>query len=76
MGALRALQGAISKAEAMGVPQCIAVVDPGGHLLAFARMDGAKTLSIDSATAKAVTAAPSSKILDQFGIGHHLFKRW
>jgi glc operon protein GlcG len=58
-GAIRLLQAAIAKAEAMGVPQCIAVVDDGGHLLAFARMDGAKFLSIDSSTRKAVTAANS-----------------
>ncbi|MGH7263567.1 MAG: GlcG/HbpS family heme-binding protein [Candidatus Rokuibacteriota bacterium] len=55
-GALRILEAAIAKADAMGVPQCIAVVDDGGHLLAFARMDGAKFLSIDSALRKAITA--------------------
>src|SRR5204863_110492 len=58
-GAIRLVQAAIAKAEAMGVPQCIAVVDDGGHLLAFGRMDGAKFLSIDSSTRKAVTAASS-----------------
>jgi glc operon protein GlcG len=40
-----------------GVPKCIAIVDPGGHLLAFTRIDGAFTQSIDSAIAKARTAA-------------------
>jgi uncharacterized protein GlcG (DUF336 family) len=58
-GALKILNAAIAKAEAMGVPQCIAVVDDGGDLLAFVRMDGAKFLSIESATRKAVTAASS-----------------
>jgi uncharacterized protein GlcG (DUF336 family) len=58
-GARRILDAAIAKAEAMGVPQCIAVVDDGGHLLAFARMDGAKVLSIDSSLHKAMTAASS-----------------
>lgn len=53
------LQGAIAKAEAMQVPQCIAVVDTGGNLLAFIRMDGAKVLSQLSATQKAITAASS-----------------
>lgn len=53
------LQGAIAKAEAMGVPQCIAIVDTGGNLLAFVRMDGAKVLSQFSATQKAITAASS-----------------
>ncbi|MGG6296637.1 GlcG/HbpS family heme-binding protein [Leptolyngbya sp. AN02str] len=58
-GAMVVLQGAIAKAEEMGVPQCIAIVDTGGNLLAFVRMDGAKVLSQLSATNKAVTAASS-----------------
>ncbi len=58
-GALVVLNGAIAKAKAMGVPQCIAVVDPAGNLLAYARMDGAKVLSQLSSTQKAVTAASS-----------------
>ena len=41
----------------MGVPQCISIVDPGGHLLAFARMDGAFSQSIDTSLMKAMTAA-------------------
>ena len=57
--ALVVLQGAIAKAEAMGVPQCIAIVDTGGNLLAFVRMDGAKLLSQLSATQKAITAISS-----------------
>lgn len=57
VAAMTVLQGAIAKAEAMNVPQCIAIVDTGGNLLAFVRMDGAKVLSQLSATHKAVTAA-------------------
>ncbi len=56
-GAMKVLAAAMAQAAEMGVPQCIAVVDPGGHMLAFARMDGAFTLSIDTALAKARTAA-------------------
>jgi glc operon protein GlcG len=50
---------AASKAHAarIGVPMNIAVVDDGGHLLAFARMDGAKLSSIDIAINKAHAAA-------------------
>ena len=33
---MQLLQAAIAKAREMKVPQCIAVVDAGGHLLAFA----------------------------------------
>jgi uncharacterized protein GlcG (DUF336 family) len=58
-GAMTVLQGAIAKAEAIQVPQCVAVVDPGGNLLAYIRMDGAKVLSQFSATQKAMTAASS-----------------
>jgi glc operon protein GlcG len=56
-GAMRLLQAAMAKAKEMNVPQCIAVVDAGGHLLAFARMDGAFVQSIDTALMKAMTAA-------------------
>jgi uncharacterized protein GlcG (DUF336 family) len=45
----------------MGVPQCVAVVDEGCNLLAFARMDGARVLSIKSAQRKAMTAATTGK---------------
>src|SRR4051812_16149934 len=38
-GALKALSGAIAKAEEIGVPQNITIVDDGGNLLAFVRMD-------------------------------------
>lgn len=58
-GAAKILEAAIDKAVEMGTPQCVAVTDDGGHLLAFGRMDGAKVLSIDSAIAKARTAASS-----------------
>jgi uncharacterized protein GlcG (DUF336 family) len=58
-GALTILNAAVAKAAAINVPQCIAVVDAGGNLLAFVRMDGAKVLSQISATQKAITAASS-----------------
>ncbi|MBE9138872.1 heme-binding protein [Nodosilinea sp. LEGE 07088] len=57
--ALVVLQGAIAQATAMQVPQCIAIVDSGGNLLAYLRMDGAKLLSQLSATQKAMTAISS-----------------
>lgn len=47
---------AIACAEAMGVPMNIAVVDGGGHLIAFARMDRAVLGSIEIALAKAKTS--------------------
>lgn len=60
--AAHALVGAAcAKAEAMGVPQVIIVVDEGCNLLAMLRMTGARLLSIDTATAKAMTAATTGK---------------
>ena len=56
-GAMKLLDAAMAKARDIKVPECIAVVDAGGHLLAFARMDGAFALSIDTALVKAMTAA-------------------
>ena len=55
-GALVALAGARRLAEEMRVPQTIVVVDAGGHLVAFIRMDGAKQLSQATALTKAQTA--------------------
>lgn len=65
-GALKALAGAVAKAEALGVPQNITIVDDGGNLLAFIRMDGAKMLSRETSMSKAITAAshrqPTSRL--------------
>ncbi len=56
-GARAILAGAVAKAQAMGLKQNIAVVDEGGHLIAFERMDGARPASIYTAMTKATTAA-------------------
>lgn len=58
-GALKVINAACRRAEEMGVPQCIAVTDTSGQLLAFLRMDGAKFLSVRTSIRKAVTAASS-----------------
>lgn len=56
-GALAMVQAAIAQADAIGVPQCIIIVDQSGESIAEMRMTGAKFLSLRSARAKAVTAA-------------------
>jgi glc operon protein GlcG len=56
-GAMKLLNAAMAKAKEIGVGECISIVDPGGHLLAFARMDGAFVQSFDSSLMKAMTAA-------------------
>ena len=57
--AQKALAAGMAKATAMGQPQCITVVDEGGHPLAFVRMDGARFISQESSLHKAITAASS-----------------
>lgn len=50
------LAAARARAEQIDQPMNIAVVDDGGHLVAFARMDGAIKASIDISTRKARTS--------------------
>ncbi len=59
--ALRIIETGMAKATEMGIPQCITVVDDGGNLLAFVRMDGARFNSVDSSRHKALTAASSGR---------------
>jgi len=56
-GAEAVLAAAKVQAVRMSKPMNIAVVDDGGFLLAFARMDGAKPASIEIAINKAHAAA-------------------
>jgi len=60
-GARTILRGAEARAAAIGVPMDVAVVDDGGILLAFARMDGAKLTSVEISINKAFTAAGTRK---------------
>jgi uncharacterized protein GlcG (DUF336 family) len=55
------IAGATTKAEELGIPMCIAVVDESGFLIAFERMEGGKPLSTHLAQDKAFTAAVSFK---------------
>ena len=50
------VDAAIAKAIEIGQPMNIAVVDDGGHLIAFVRMDGAIKASIDISIRKARTS--------------------
>jgi len=55
------ISGAEAKAQEIGVPMCIAIVDDCGFLIAFKRMDHAKELSTTLAQDKAFTSAISKK---------------
>ena len=56
-GARAVLAAAERRAQEISVPMNIAVVDDGGYLLAFARMDRAKISSVQIAITKAESAA-------------------
>jgi glc operon protein GlcG len=58
---LAMLNAAVDKAQAMGQPQCIVIVDPSAVDLAVLRMTGSKILSMRSARAKAQTSASTGK---------------
>ena len=50
-------EAAIAKANELGIKISVAVCDPGGKLIAFARMDGAIWASVYGSQGKAVTSA-------------------
>src|SRR3954464_10596918 len=52
----KVLEAAVKKAQELKIKQNVAIVDAGGNLKAFARMDGAWIGSIDIAQKKAKTA--------------------
>jgi glc operon protein GlcG len=56
-GARAVLTAAQARAKEISVPMDIAVVDDGGHLLVFERMDGARPASIGISLVKAQAAA-------------------
>ncbi len=69
---LKMLGAAAEKAEDIGQPQCIVIVDASGETLGQLRMSGAKYLSLKSARSKARTAAsinaPSDAIPEAVGL--------
>ncbi len=58
--------GAQRRAEAIGVPMCISIVDESGNLIAFERMDGGKITSITISQDKAFTAAAARKATHEY----------
>lgn len=55
--AQRIVEAGIAKADEVGVPSAIVVVDESGQLKAFARMDGAGLIATEVALNKAYTSA-------------------
>jgi uncharacterized protein GlcG (DUF336 family) len=65
----RVLKACIGTAGELGISVCIAVLDSGGHLKAFHRMDGAWLGVIDVAIKKAKTSAlfeMETQVLDNY----------
>jgi uncharacterized protein GlcG (DUF336 family) len=54
--AQKMVDAAVAKARQLGVNENVAIVDDGGNLKAFCRMDGAPILAIEIAQKKAYTA--------------------
>lgn len=67
----QAVSAAVRKAEQIGVGVSIAVTDPRGDLLAFARLDGARFFTVEIACGKARVAAffgqPSGEMAERIG---------
>ncbi len=60
-GAAAMMRVAIEAARRIGIAVSVAIVDGGGHLLAFERLDGGRFHSVYSATTKAATAASNMR---------------
>src|SRR5438128_11866619 len=66
--AQKMVAAAVAKAQVLGVPQVVAILDESGLLKAFCRMDGAPLISIEVAQNKAYTAllgAPSQDFFNR-----------
>ncbi|MDH2327164.1 heme-binding protein [Cereibacter sp. SYSU M97828] len=55
------------RAEAIGIPMCIAITDESGNLIAFERMDGGKVTSTTIAIDKSFTASAAKKATHEYG---------
>lgn len=61
------IAAARTRAEAIGVPMCIAITDESGQLVAFERMDGGKVTSTTIAIDKSFTASAAKKATHEYG---------
>lgn len=66
--ALELVRAAHEEARGRGVAVSAAVVDAGGHLIAFGRMDGAEIAGPTLATDKAYTAVANSISTDELAV--------
>ncbi len=75
--ATRALEAGAAKAREIGEPSSLAIVDAGGNLFAFLRVDDAALSTVEIAQGKAYTAlalrSPSGDWLERVQPGAELF---
>ena len=64
--AQKMVDAAVAKARELGVSENVAILDDGGNLKAFSRMDGASMPTIEIAQKKAYTALFGVSTLDLF----------
>jgi len=60
-GAKQMMAAAIAKAEDIGIPVTVAIVDAGGHMMMLERMDGGRFHTVHSSTTKAITASSNRR---------------
>lgn len=65
-GAQQVVEAAVAKANELGVPMVIAVVDESAQLKAYLRMDGSLLASVHVSQSKAVTAVGFGLATDQW----------
>lgn len=72
-GAKKAIAAALAEAKKNGWTMAAAVVDPGGHLVAFERMDGTQTgssaVAVDKARSAALFRRPTKAFQDVLAAG-------
>jgi uncharacterized protein GlcG (DUF336 family) len=67
---------AMAKAKELGVTENVAILDDGGNLKAFSRMDGAPILCIEMAHNKAYTALLGVSTEDFFNLSRAIRRSW
>src|SRR6266853_5524482 len=68
--AQKMVNAAVAKARELGVSENVAIIDDGGNLKAFSRMDGASIPTIEMAQNKAYTALLGVSTQDFFNFIH------